>query len=97
MLACRPMSVNEALACQPLLLQPEPPDIQVKAYSTGPEGSVAVTAVMTMADVLMAAGGDCQLIGFGDGGVVSPADCVVALDVCDAVVMFPAASLARTL
>ena len=62
MFACNPLSVNVRLDCQPLLLQPGPPDTQLKEYSTLPDASVAVTAVMLMLEVLVALGGDCQLI-----------------------------------
>ena len=54
---------------------------------------------MVTLEVPVAVGGDCQLIGFGDGGVVSTVDCasVVALAVAEAVLVLPAASRACTL
>ena len=88
--------MNEALDCQPLLLQPVPPETQLKEYSTLPDSSVAATAVMLIAEVLVALGGDCQLIWAGEGGVVSAAASVVALAVAEAVFVLPAASLAWT-
>ena len=88
--------MNVGLDCQPLLLQPAPPDKQLKEYSTLPDASVAVTAVMLMAEVLVAFGDDCQLIWAGEGGVVSTAASVVALAVAEALFMLPAASLALT-
>ena len=84
------------LDCQPLLLQPVPPDTQLKEYWTLPDASVAVTAVMLMAEVLVAFGGDCQLIWDGEGGVVSAAASVVVLAVAETLFMLPAASLALT-
>ena len=95
--ACNPLSVNVRLDCQPLLLQPEPPETQLKEYWTLPDASVAVTAVMLIAEVLVAFGGECQLIWDGEGGVVSAAEYVVALAVAEAVFVLSAASLAWTL
>ena len=88
--------MNVRLACQPLLLQPAPPETQLKEYWTLPDASVAVTAVMLMVEVPVALGGDCQLIWAGEGGVVSAAASVVALAVTEALFIFPAASLALT-
>ena len=88
--------MNVRLDCQPLLLQPVPPDAQVKEYWTLPDASVAVTAVMLIAEVLVACGGDCQVIWAGAGGVVSAVAGVVALAVTEALFMLPAASLALT-
>ena len=85
------------LVCQPLLLQPGPPDTQVKEYWTLPEASVAVTAVMLMLEVPVAVGGDCQDIWAGEGGVVSGAASVVALVVAEAGLVLSAASRAYTL
>jgi hypothetical protein len=92
--------VNVRLDCQPLLLQPVPPETQLKEYWTLPDASVAVTAVMLIAEVLVAFGGDCQVIWDGEGGVVSvgvPSASVVALAVGERLFRFPAASLAITL
>ena len=88
--------MNVRLVSQPMLLQPVPPETQVKEYSTMPESSVAVTAVMLMLVVLAAVGGDCQLIWAGEGGVVSVSDSVVALAVPEALFILPAASRALT-
>ena len=57
---------------------------------------MAVTAVMLIAEVPVACGGDCQLIWAGEGGVVSAVALVVALAVTEALFIFPAASLALT-
>ena len=72
--------------------------MQVKRYSTLLESSVAVTAVMLMLEVPVAAGGDCQLIWAGEGGVVSSVvgAVVVALAIAELVFWLPAASLAVT-
>ena len=59
---------------------------------------MAVTAVILMAEALVACGDTCQFIWTGEGGVESsPASVVVvALAVTEALFMLPAASRART-
>jgi hypothetical protein len=61
---------------------------------------VAARRSCRMVEVPVAAGGDCQLICDGEGGVVSggvPCASVVALAVGDRLFRFPAASCAITL
>ena len=63
---------NAIVLCHALSLPPEPPDTKLKKYCTGGDCvSVAVVAVIAIADVLVGAGGAANVIGLGDGGVVS--------------------------
>ena len=70
-------------------MPPGLPDVSVKRYSTGPLASLAVVAVILIAESLSADGADTNVAGFGVGAVTSS---VVALAPLEALPVLPRAS-----
>jgi len=85
----RPISVYDVLVCHALLVPPVCPDVSVKRYRTGPQGSEPVVATMAIEVVPVALGAVAKVAGLGVGGAVSAAAFVVAEAGAEAVPVLP--------